>query len=385
MPNFKFTSAQKSNTEADIHIYGVIGSNDARWDDGTNNTAFAVVSAIKELAKKNTRLNVHINSPGGVIDEGLAIYNALKSSRIDIHTYNDGFVGSMASIIILAGITHFPKTSIYHLHRASSFASGNVNDFKEEIAALEVHENALIEAIMQKTGLTRDVVIANWFDGTEHFMSAEDAQKFGFVDVLEEETVAAPPAPKAQLEVMQYQRIAALYSFQESQEKPENLLQKLISKIENILNPATQSHENNHSNSNNNQKMNSLKSPVRLLALMAISEIALNADAKAELTIDQIMQFEAKLLSFENSVNSLTAQVTAKEKENADHVAEIAARDTKILALENQIKDLNATTPADDAQNPKTTDTTQDTEEGTHVSDDVINKLLAYNKSQLNY
>lgn len=107
-PFFRYEA--QNDTEVDIHIYGAIGWDESYNNEGTNNTAYALVSLIKRLDKAYSRINIHINSPGGLISEGLAIYNTLKAAKAEIHTYNSGLTASMASIIMLAGITHMAKT-----------------------------------------------------------------------------------------------------------------------------------------------------------------------------------------------------------------------------------------------------------------------------------
>ena len=111
-----FNVQQTSENEVTIHIYGVIGLDEAWWDEGTNNVAFAIVTLIRDLEKQYGIIHIRINSPGGYIDDGLAIYNAIKYSVAETHTYNDGIVASMAGIIFVAGkVTHAPKTSIHHV------------------------------------------------------------------------------------------------------------------------------------------------------------------------------------------------------------------------------------------------------------------------------
>lgn len=79
----------KSDAESsvDIRIYGSIPSWD--WNEGEINTAKQFVSEFETLEKNYKRINIHINSPGGNLLEGFAMFNAIASSSADTHTYND--------------------------------------------------------------------------------------------------------------------------------------------------------------------------------------------------------------------------------------------------------------------------------------------------------
>ncbi len=120
----------------DIYIYGIIGSS---WfnEDGSDTTAFDFVPEFKALEAKYDRINIRINSPGGSINEGLPIFNAILQSPKDIHTYNDGLAASMAAIILEAGKTrHAAKNAITLLHSPMTSTAGNVKDQQESIDVL---------------------------------------------------------------------------------------------------------------------------------------------------------------------------------------------------------------------------------------------------------
>lgn len=371
----KFSVNPKSDTEVDLLIYGRIGANDESWGDGTNNYAVQILRELNGLSSSVKRLNVHILSPGGYVDEGLAIYNALKSSKLDVHTYNDGFVGSMASIIILAGTTHFPKTSVYHLHRASSSASGTITDFEQSIEQLKKFETALKTAISEKTKLSIETIEQNWFDGGEHFLSAEEAKSFGFVDFIEDYETKNP-INFDQMKSMNYSKVAAYFNAPEN-EKEEGILQAFISKLQNLF-----STNNLQSANLNNNQMTSIKSPVRLLALMSVAEFVLNSSGNAELTVDQIMALEKKISDDQATIDSLNAQINAKEDEKTQMSSNIDTLSAKIAELENQIKDFADKTPAGTASNPRSSDHSNQNGE-IETSAETLAALREYNKKNL--
>jgi len=291
-----FFYAAQSDTVVDIHIYGAIGWDNASYGDGTNNTAYSLVSLIKKLDKQYQRINVHINSPGGIIDEGLAIYNTLKNAKAEVHTYNSGLTASMASIILLAGTVHMPKTSIYHLHSASTKAWGNIKDFEAAIESLKVFESTLQQAIAEKTGMKVDEIQAKWFDGSEHYMTAEQANEYGFVDVIEE-TKATPPAAINQLENLSYAQLIELYK-QEENPKTKNTI---LEKVKSIF-----------TNSSINIKKEDMGKPLAfrakltiLLALIGLQEFILNADGKVEMELDQAYKINDDLEANKAEIENL--------------------------------------------------------------------------------
>lgn len=350
----------KSEQEVDIHIYGAIGWDESMWGDGTNNTAFALVQLIKRLDKTYGRINVHINSPGGIIDQGLAIYNTLKNTKAEIHTFNSGMTASMASIIMLAGKTHMPKTSIYHLHRASTVAIGNVNDFEAEIENLKVFEATLIQAISDKTGMSVDEIQEKWFDGKEHYLTAEQASEFGFVDVLEE-TQAKTPASLENLQNMKFNQVLNLYK-QSVETKTEV---SFLDKVKSLF-------MNKSINNESRLDMSNLTFKAKLTVLLAIvglQEFALNAANKIEISLDEAFKINDEIENRNNEIENLK-QANAKLEENN-------------AALNSRIDELQAKLDGKpvDVVNPKSKDNVIVDERPTDQLDESVAKSLhEYNR-----
>lgn len=356
--------AQDDNKVVDIHIYGVIGVDEAYWDEGTNNIAYTLVSLIKRLDKTYERINVHINSPGGYISDGLAIYNTLKVCKAKIHTYNSGLVASMAGILMLAGTTHYPKTSIHHLHRATSFAFGNINDFEEEIKALKTFEDILITAISEKTGLSKDEITANWFNGKDHYLTAEEADKFGFVDILEENIQVDPPANKSVLEAMNFKDIFELYENQETSEEDKKTIKNKVLQFFN--------HKVHNQVTNKNSDMKTLKTGVTaLLAFFGLTEFSLNKENNIELSLDQA-------LNLNKEIETKDADISAKDAKITELEASIAAKDEEITALNATING----TEVDDDGKPVGGDDSKGDDPNAYkeISDEVSAKLHERNR-----
>src|SRR3954469_2359119 len=110
-----YSIVAKSADEADVMIYDIIG-----WET----TAKQFVTDLKALDAKT--INLRINSPGGDVFEGVAIYTALKEHPAKVITHVDGLAASMASIIMLAGDeVHIAKNAFVMIHNAWSWATGD--------------------------------------------------------------------------------------------------------------------------------------------------------------------------------------------------------------------------------------------------------------------
>jgi ATP-dependent protease ClpP protease subunit len=343
----KLFNVQSSENEVTIHIYGIIGIDETYWgEEGTNNVAFAIVSLIRELEKQYKTINIRINSPGGIIDDGLAIYNAIKHSIADTHTYNDGVVGSMAGIIFVAGkTTHAPKTSVHHAHSASTITMGNIKAHEETINMLKTYEETLAMAYAERTGKTIDEIKQMWFDGNEHYLTGEQASDLGLIDVLEDSKVNVPD----NVANMSYKQLVNLYKDNKSGKKSgiKNLVQQGFKSLFNIENS-----DNNLQTIKNSNKMNSKNLPL-IIALLAVDFIKVDDDGKAVLDRAQIEKIEAEMNRFGNVEKNLvdvTAEKQNLEKDLKTANDSIAGKDKAIADKEKEVTDLNASIAAKDQE-----------------------------------
>src|SRR5690606_20024488 len=98
-------------------------------------------------------LNVFINSPGGSVFQGQAIYNILKRQKARVNVYIDGLAASIASVIAMAGDTIFmPKNAMMMVHNPWTFSIGNAQDLRKEADTLDKIRETLIEAYLSKAG-----------------------------------------------------------------------------------------------------------------------------------------------------------------------------------------------------------------------------------------
>jgi ATP-dependent Clp endopeptidase proteolytic subunit ClpP len=163
--------AQEGNS-ADIYIYDEIGY----WGV----TAKQFVANLKALGDI-TNINLHINSPGGDVFDGIAIFNALKHHGASITAYIDGLAASMASVIAMVGNpVIMPENTMMMIHKPWGFTGGDANDMRDYADLLDKLEGVLIPAYMAKTGKSQEEIAAMLEDET--WLSGAECLALGFAD-----------------------------------------------------------------------------------------------------------------------------------------------------------------------------------------------------------
>lgn len=182
---------------AEILIYDVIGryydwqTSETRGVDGKE-----ILETIAKLAGRP--IGVRINSPGGLVDEGIAIYNALRRHDGEVTTTIDGAAHSIAAVIAVGGReVRMAESATFMIHAASVLAVGNARDFRRIVSALEALDESIGATFVRKTGKTPDEIATLMADET--WMSATEALEAGFVDqVLDgNDVVATKISPEA--------------------------------------------------------------------------------------------------------------------------------------------------------------------------------------------
>lgn len=171
-----------SDGSKEIVIEGVISS-DSWWGDETTPEQLRDKLASEANGEPIT---VVINSPGGEVFAGAAMYNALRnySGRVTVRV--DGVAASMASVIAMVGdeIIMSPGATMM-VHRPSVMAWGNAKDLKDAINMLEEIEDTILPIYEKRTGKSRDEVFALLDETT--WMSADKAVELGFADKVDDD------------------------------------------------------------------------------------------------------------------------------------------------------------------------------------------------------
>lgn len=182
---FKSSINAKAEKEAELLLYGVIGD-DGFWSDVT---AKEFSDELKDVEDAKT-IRVRINSPGGDVFAGQAIYSMLKRCKAEVIGYVDGLAASIASLVLMACDTVImPKNSMLMIHKPWTATAGNANDMGKVIETLNKVEEAMLTAYVDKTGMAEAEI--KELLAAETWLTASDAVAKGFADEIEETEVSA--------------------------------------------------------------------------------------------------------------------------------------------------------------------------------------------------
>ena len=179
-------AADSETKVAEIYIYGNIGD---RW----NEDGVIASDLVREIAGLDAdEITLRINSYGGSVTDGLAIYNALKRHKAPVSVHVDGVAISCASYIAMAGDTvTMAKNAQMMIHAPWGYAIGNATELREQAEILDRYAKAMASAYSDKTGMSFDDALALLTDGKDHWYLAEEAQEAGFADAVGEEALVA--------------------------------------------------------------------------------------------------------------------------------------------------------------------------------------------------
>lgn len=182
-PSFAVRSA-KDKKSAEIVIYTAIG--ESFWGDALSAKQFS--EELKKLDSSVEEINVRINSPGGDVFDGVAIYNRLKQHKAKVIVHIDGLAASIASIIALAGDEIIiGDGALFMVHLPWTWAVGNRMEMENTVNRLLDVEEQLIGIYAKKSGLDRGEIKA--LLEAETWMGADEAIEKGFVDKKAEDSL----------------------------------------------------------------------------------------------------------------------------------------------------------------------------------------------------
>lgn len=154
MKNRKFYAIQQADRAADLYIFGDIVPF-ALFDGDVS--AHSLEQQIKDLDVDEIR--VHIDSYGGSVSEGWAIYNALRQHPAKVVSYGEGFVASAALYPFLAGDERIASSlSAYYFHRVMVEAKGYADDLRAAADKAEKMTDIGIDAFVERAGMDADQV-----------------------------------------------------------------------------------------------------------------------------------------------------------------------------------------------------------------------------------
>lgn len=156
--------------------------------EGVNDTVASLVVAqllYLENRDPNKDIYLYINSPGGSVTAGMAIYDTMNHIKCDVCTICVGMAASMGAFLLAAGTKGkrmaLPNSEIM-IHQPSAGTQGQITDMAIHLKRLEVVKERMNRILAENTGKPVDVVTAAC--ERDNFMTAEDALAFGLIDKI---------------------------------------------------------------------------------------------------------------------------------------------------------------------------------------------------------
>lgn len=154
----------------------------------TDDVANSIIAQMFFLEMENPEKDIHlyINSPGGSVSAGLAIYDIMQFVKCEVSTYCIGMAASMGSLLLCAGtagkrfVLPHARVMIHQPHIMGGGITGQVTDIEIHAREMANTKKKLTEIYVKHTGQPFDVLHANM--ERDNYMSAEQAKSFGLVD-----------------------------------------------------------------------------------------------------------------------------------------------------------------------------------------------------------
>lgn len=193
-----FNVVEGADGTAIILLYGDVGEGDA-VDSGR------VVAELTQVTGRYDRINVRINSRGGDVFAGMAIYNALRQAEGNITIYVDGMAASIAAVIALCGkpLMMSPYARLM-LHQVSGGGYGGADWLRAVADQIDLIENDLASMLARRLGITSQEVKTRYFDGKDHWLTAAEAVNMGMADGIYDMPDSADLSQRTDEEIYTY-------------------------------------------------------------------------------------------------------------------------------------------------------------------------------------
>lgn len=176
MKNKFMQLVNQDDTKAELYIYGDIVSY-SWWENDVD--ANSIRTQLNSL--KVNEIDVHINSYGGDVFTGIAIYNMLKNHTAKVNIYVDACACSIASVIAMAGDkVYMPKNTFMMIHNCWTSIAGNAKDLRKQADDLDVIMNGSIESYLSRVNIPKERLIELLDEET--WLTADECVEMGFAD-----------------------------------------------------------------------------------------------------------------------------------------------------------------------------------------------------------
>ena len=233
----KYYQLTQNDTSADLYIFGDICA--WAWPELGEQSGVTIVNQLKELDVDT--INVHINSYGGDVAEGLAIYNVLREHKAQIVTICDGFACSAASVVFMAGDRRVMQpASLLMIHNAWTVAMGNAAQLRKTADDIETITQASVEAYKKVATISEEEIKA--LMDAETWILPKDAVEYGFATEIDDEDEDDEPKQSAFGVIMR--KLTAPESVLEAQEIEINIdVDKLAKELTEAMMKGTEKPE----------------------------------------------------------------------------------------------------------------------------------------------
>ena len=255
-------------------------------------------------------INLRINSLGGDVFDGMAMYNVIKRREAKTTVYIEGIAASIATIIALgADEVIMAENSLFMIHNAWGGTSGEAKDMRKTAETLDKITSELTDIYVKKTGLSYDT-LAEMMD-EESWLNADEAFALGFVDTISDSIKVA-----AKYDVSKFKNI--------TQEEIKNKLSI------NINNKKMTNELKDWFNSKVEEIVTAVKGEVKVSADVAEqTAITVNLGDNEEIT-NKISEFEAKNIELSNKLSLLEEELVSAKGNNETLTVEVEGLNAKI-------------------------------------------------------
>ena len=167
-------------------------------DDMVSNLIIAQLLFL-QMSDPKKDIHLYINSPGGSVSAGLAIYDTMQFLTCDVNTYCIGMAASMGAVLLAAGTKGkryaLPNSDIM-IHQVSGGAHGTASDVERTVEHMFRLKKRLIRILAEHTGKTDEQVKTD--SDRDYYMTADEAKDYGLVDEVVKSRKEIPGLEKAE-------------------------------------------------------------------------------------------------------------------------------------------------------------------------------------------
>jgi ATP-dependent protease ClpP protease subunit len=181
------TIKNQTDSSADLFFYGDIVSETWQSECYEEDMAPGDVKEFLDQLDGTENINIHINSGGGSVFGGIAIYNMLRRNNAHKTVYVDGLAASIASVIMMAGDEIvMPKNATVMIHKPSAsyfFTTKNADDLRKDAESLDTCQEAIMQTYMTKAKVDKEEIEQKVNDET--WLTGEEAAELFDIKVEE--------------------------------------------------------------------------------------------------------------------------------------------------------------------------------------------------------